>query len=286
MTSNILPDPFVAYASTQYDDGWAAWKAFQGTTTTAWATAGGLKAGWLLLQLDAARVIDNYIIKAHPSYYTLAPKDFTLQGSNIVSPMNMTANTTGSYIASASTTFDNAENRKAWNAFGSNADPWASGGSVNTGWLKIDLNTGKTVVGYAVKAHHLWYTGAPNDFTLQGSNNDIDWTTLDTQTDQVFSAAETKTYTFSNSTSYRYYKLDVTQNNGGSEVVVGEVYLFSTNWTTLDSQTNQTFDGGNPTRTYSFSNSTPYTHFKLDVTDITAVSGELTVGELELRNEP
>ena len=55
----------------------------------------------------------------------------------------------------------------------------------------------------------------PKNFTLQGSTNGTDWTTLDTQTDQKFSARfATNTYSVTNTVAYEYYKLDITANNG------------------------------------------------------------------------
>ena len=143
MTSNILPDPYHASASTEYSASWQAWNAFQGTTTTAWGASAGNKTGWLKIDLGFAGIATRYILKAHPSYYTLAPKDFT----------------------------------------------------------------------------------------FKGSTNDSSWDTLDTQT-------------------------------------------------------GQTFNAGAPTHTYDFSNTNPYRYYLLDITDITAVSGEITLGELEIMNEP
>lgn len=54
----------------------------------------------------------------------------------------------------------------------------------------------------------------PKDFTLQGSNDGSSWTTLDTQTGITsWGTPGTKTFTFSNSTTYSYYKLNVTATN-------------------------------------------------------------------------
>jgi alpha-L-rhamnosidase len=57
----------------------------------------------------------------------------------------------------------------------------------------------------------------PAAWQLAGSNDLVNWTTLDTQTGQVFANRNTAaTYSFSNSTPYRYYELLITANNGGS----------------------------------------------------------------------
>lgn len=63
----------------------------------------------------------------------------------------------------------------------------------------------------------------PKDWTLYASNDSTIWVTLDAQTGQAFSArSQTKTYTFTNTTFYKYYKLDVTANNGGTKLVIAE----------------------------------------------------------------
>lgn len=66
----------------------------------------------------------------------------------------------------------------------------------------------------------------PASWTIFGSNDSIDWTTLDTQTAQVFELRQTAyPYEFSNSTSYKYYKWEITANNGGAETYSSE-FLF------------------------------------------------------------
>lgn len=107
-----------------------------------------------------------------------------------------------------------------------NFDNWyevgCGGGSVSAdevnfvdGEVACTLTTApEAVTRYTLTAHTDYPTSAPNDWTFQGSNNDVDWTTLDTQTDIVFAAGETKTFDFANVNTYTYFKLDVTANNG------------------------------------------------------------------------
>jgi len=55
----------------------------------------------------------------------------------------------------------------------------------------------------------------PKNFNLQGSTNGSTWTTLNSQSNQAFSARfQKKTYAFTNSTAYLYYRLNITANNG------------------------------------------------------------------------
>ena len=55
----------------------------------------------------------------------------------------------------------------------------------------------------------------PRDWQFLGSNDGTNWTVLDTQTDETFvSRYLTKQYLIANSTPYRYYRLNITANNG------------------------------------------------------------------------
>ena len=64
-------------------------------------------------------------------------------------------------------------------------------------------------------------TSDPKGWTVYGSNDSLNWVALDAQKDQAFSArGETKYYTLTNTAFYKYYKLDVTANNGGSSIVI------------------------------------------------------------------
>ena len=63
----------------------------------------------------------------------------------------------------------------------------------------------------------------PKNWTFEGSNNGTTWTVLDTRTNQVFaSRALAVDYSFTNSTSYAYYRVNVTSNNG-SATIMGQI---------------------------------------------------------------
>jgi hypothetical protein len=63
----------------------------------------------------------------------------------------------------------------------------------------------------------------PKSWTLQGSNNGSTWTTLDTRTNQTFAARfQANSYSFSNTTGYLYYRLNITANNGAGATQLSE----------------------------------------------------------------
>ncbi len=61
---------------------------------------------------------------------------------------------------------------------------------------------------------------------FQGSNDNANWTTIDTQSNQLFNDLEVKTYdNLTNLIAYRYYRFNVTANNGGPNVGFVEIEL-------------------------------------------------------------
>ncbi len=89
--------------------------------------------------------------------------------------------------------------------------------NATSGWLKFDYGSAL----YAITKYTIltpdetgYESRNPKNWTFEGSNNGSTWTTLDTQTNQTFAAHERKTYTSSNATPYRYYRLNISANGG------------------------------------------------------------------------
>jgi hypothetical protein len=140
----------------------------------------------------------------------------------------LTSNSTPSpYVASASTEY--AVLYEAFRAFDQASNAWATAvGAGGIGWIKLDFGSGysKTITRYKIKTATVGRE--PKNFTFQGSNNDSDWTVLDTQTNQTWTPGEEKTYDISNTVNYRYYKLDVTANIDGSILEINEITFYTT----------------------------------------------------------
>src|SRR5690606_7166352 len=65
---------------------------------------------------------------------------------------------------------------------------------------------------------------SPKSWTFEGSNDGSNWTTLDTRTTVADWNNEWRTYTFSNTTSYTYYRINVTaRQTGVSQVMIPEL---------------------------------------------------------------
>jgi len=139
----------------------------------------------------------------------------------------MTAdNAPSPYVASAL-----SESVPAFQAFDGNTT--SSGWYGNVGgvtWLQIDLGSAQSVGSYAISYGISGYANAsaPNSWTMQGSADGSTWVTVDTQTGQVFTNPQTLTYTVAAPVSYRYWRLNITANNGDATYTgLGELLLYA-----------------------------------------------------------
>lgn len=90
----------------------------------------------------------------------------------------------------------------------------------------------------------------PKSWSLYGSPNGIDWTLLDSRTNQLFSGRrEKKSFELANTTAYKYYRLNVESNNGGASTQISEL---SIRWIPADIDDLMIYSGGS-----SYSASTP-----------------------------
>ncbi|GAA3839377.1 GH92 family glycosyl hydrolase [Streptomyces phyllanthi] len=102
-----------------------------------------------------------------------------------------------------------------------------------TAWVEFDLDAPAKVVTYALTSANDHAERNLRDWTLRGSADGKDWTTLDTRSDESFSEPfQTKTYDIAGTPAeYRHFRLEITRNNGASGVIqLGDVQ-FSTGGT-------------------------------------------------------
>lgn len=92
--------------------------------------------------------------------------------------------------------------------------------------ITYDLGAGneRAAVAYSIQASGY---GIPTAWTFQGSNNNTDWTTLDTRTTQTFTAQQTRFFSnFTNGTAYRYYRWNITACNT-TDLCIAEIEAFA-----------------------------------------------------------
>lgn len=96
----------------------------------------------------------------------------------------------------------------------------------STGWIQIQYKEARVYNSYGLLTALSMPENDPKSWTFMGSNDGNLWTTLDTQTDQLLPARRTKySYSFTNTTPYSFYKFDFTNNNGGTQLQIGEIYF-------------------------------------------------------------
>jgi hypothetical protein len=100
--------------------------------------------------------------------------------------------------------------------------------SHSSGWVQFRANSAAVVKSYTITSANDVPSRDPRNWTLQGSNNGTSWTTLDTRTNQSFASRFLKkTYTFTNSNSYSYYRLNVSAVQSGSIMQMAEWELLT-----------------------------------------------------------
>jgi hypothetical protein len=161
-----------------------------------------------------------------------------------ISPTNMTANNAPApYVAAASSSFGGVNS--AYAVFSGTSNFWENNGTLNPCWVSLDLgnlNLGtfsifgvtnrRVLYSYTVE---FWTGGgsltarAPKTWTMQGSNDNSTWTTLDTRSSETgWSAGESRTYVCNAgvTTAYEYYRILITANNGDPSFVIIQALSF------------------------------------------------------------
>ncbi|MCM3256970.1 discoidin domain-containing protein [Paenibacillus lautus] len=167
------------------------------------------------------------------NYYSLVMPDTS---KNLIPPLASLAASTG-IVASS----NNASTR--WEAFnGSKTD---NGWLINlrnepkTQWLSYRFPTPTVIDKYTISYVFTPTDAAPKSWTFEGSNDAINWTVLDTRTDEInWSQYSTREYVFHNKKAYMYYRIFVSDNNGGLyQIFISEIEMMQTNSTTIDLST-------------------------------------------------
>jgi hypothetical protein len=155
---------------------------------------------------------------------TDAIADWTIVYSNLSSgaKLNYIVSSYGSDITGGKTVLVDSEEHSGTlkeNAIDNvNTTSWVSSNSAFPHYITIDFGSGKMIGQIKLTGRHnmqhLPTLNSPKDWLFQGSNDNSNWTTIDTQSGISWGEQEIKTFnSFSNSTNYRYYRLYVTDNN-------------------------------------------------------------------------
>jgi len=138
----------------------------------------------------------------------------------------MTSDIVPSGRASASATYNNGQ-AEAWCAFGG-TNGWLNNGGA-TGWVQYEFDQPKRIGQYKITPWSVdsFPARSPKDWTLLGSNDGATWTTLDTQTNYTSWVSNTpSTFDLTNTTRFRYFRLNVTANGVNSYLAVKLLALY------------------------------------------------------------
>ncbi|NML41940.1 T9SS type A sorting domain-containing protein [Chitinophaga sp. G-6-1-13] len=94
-------------------------------------------------------------------------------------------------------------------------------------WVQYKSTAPAKVTKYTLTSANDVPARDPKNWTLQGSNDTITWATIDSRSNETFATRGlTKAYTCTNTTAYRYYRLNITSNNGDTGTQLAEWELF------------------------------------------------------------
>ena len=101
---------------------------------------------------------------------------------------------------------------------------WVTASGDMPTWWQVQLRSAQIVTSYAITRRDDIPGRNIKDFTFQGSNDGASWTVLDTQTGITWpTPGQIQTFSFSNSTSYSYYRVNITANNGDAYTSILEI---------------------------------------------------------------
>jgi hypothetical protein len=145
---------------------------------------------------------------------------------DIATPQMTANNAPSPYVAAASSIF--AAGNDAWRAFDrSTANIWQTPNGTTTGWLSMDFGSAIIIDAYTVFGTSTQSVN-PRNWTFEGSSNNVSWTTLHTVTlpSAIAASSSYSSGSISNPTAYRYYRINITLNGGGTGVGIAELELY------------------------------------------------------------
>ena len=154
-----------------------------------------------------------------------------------VSPTMNANNSPSPYVTSASSELVSDTVRQAWHAFDKNyttegTKEWLSTTGGIPGWWKVDLGAVNACIirKYIVYPVPLACSRTMGTWTFDGSNDNSNWTTIHTKTFTDWVTAIPVTFLCTNnSTSYRYYRFNISAASGPpfNYIGIGELYLYT-----------------------------------------------------------
>jgi hypothetical protein len=97
-----------------------------------------------------------------------------------------------------------------------------------SGWVRYQAPGSYILNGYRITSANDAPERDPLSWTLQGSNNGVHWSTLDTRNNQDFpNRLQTRSFNFNNNRCFMHYRLNM-KNNSGNILQLAEIELYGT----------------------------------------------------------
>lgn len=146
---------------------------------------------------------------------------------NEITPIMTSNNFPAPYVISASSINANQHAYLAFNGtVNSPSDSWAAS-TVNS-WLKIDFSKLVIVSKFAITGIDTNSLYNPKDFILYGSNDDVTYYEIHEVVNQTnWKSKEYREYILDHAVQYRYYKLEITSNNGAPYSAISLLHFYS-----------------------------------------------------------
>ncbi|ETT36724.1 hypothetical protein C161_09443 [Paenibacillus sp. FSL R5-192] len=160
----------------------------------------------------------KFLISSGDKLYSLLPNEFTLPLANNITTSSSTAGFEGWRV------FDGIKDNSYWQT-----------STGTSGWLKCDFGSGneKKIVSYRMyPSNNSINSRSPNSWTVEASSTGLfvgEETILDSQYDITgWLLGVAKNFYIENSGSFRFYRLNISKNNGATSLVnLGELELIA-----------------------------------------------------------
>lgn len=191
--------------------GFPASYAFDANPNSFWSTASAVTAAWIRWDAGGAAEVNRYRIRARHDAGNGAPKDWTLEYSDDATTWStahaVTNETAWANGEEREFTFPSVGSHRFWRL---NITATNGRSTINIAemgfndaqqwlvWLQYDLGIGneKDIAQYVIRAHPNEATGAPRDWSLEGSNDLATWVVLDAVTGETgWSNGEQRVFT-------------------------------------------------------------------------------------------
>ena len=97
------------------------------------------------------------------------------------------------------------------------------GGFPEAFWMQQSFDDGVIVNQYTFTSGNDAAERDPVDWTLSASNDETTWNVLDTRSEQSFpNRKQTVDFRMDNDQAYRYYRIEITKNNGSDAIQLSE----------------------------------------------------------------